>query len=183
MPGDMKGGRSASGTGAGLGVGGCGYGWRGGGRYGGGDVDVGRMGTWRRHLYGDEEGRWEEWAGGRWRWGRGKGEKKSDGENGDGGEREGGWVEGKQPRQCEHWGGGRDTEMWVQGGRMDERMQEWKREHWERERTQRCGYRGAEWMKGCRKGRVSIGRWKGHRDVDTEGTWGGCGDDEGTEEP
>ena len=52
---------------------------------------------------------------------------------------------------------------------MDERMQEWKREHWEMERTQRSGYRGGEWMKGCRKGRGSIGRGKGHRDGDTEG--------------
>ena len=66
-------------------------------------------------------------------------------------------------------GDGKDTEIWIQRGRMDERMQERQGEHWKRERTQRCGYRGGEWIKGCRQGNVGIGRWKGHRDVDTGG--------------
>ena len=30
----------------------------------------------------------------------------------------------------EHWGDGKDTEMWIQRGRMDERMQERQCEHW-----------------------------------------------------
>ena len=35
-----------------------------------------------------------------------------------------------QEWKWEHWGDGKDTEMWIQRGRMDERMQEWQCGHW-----------------------------------------------------
>ena len=93
-------------------------------------------------------------------------------------------------------GDGKDTEIWIRGGEWmkgcrngkgsigrgkGHRDVETEGGEWmegcrngrgsigERERTQRSGYRGGEWMKGCRQGNVGIGRWKGHRDVDTEG--------------